>query len=444
MPRRLPTPDPPFAARNLAAAFLGGAWSSRGLVARGAKAVGAPAASIWLRVLTRAVLRAFPEKPPAGACDDLASFLASTVFLPREVRHVFWVVPEMTPAAGTPSTWNVPALATPDALAAWLGLSAAELDWYADVHGREADAADGPLRHYRYHWREGRRGKARLLEAPKPRLKTIQRRLARDLLSPVPPHDAAHGFRAGRSVVTCATPHVGRRLVLRLDLRDFFPSIPAARVHALFRKAGYPIEVARLLTGLCTNVVPPDVLRAAPGRNPLRPDLVAEDRFRIPHLPQGAPTSPALANLCAYRLDCRLAGLARAAGAAYTRYADDLTFSGGDDFARAARRFHVAACRIALEQGFEVHTRKTRFLRAAVRQQVVGVVVNKCPNVGRRDRDLLKAILHNCARHGPASQNHAGHADFRAHLLGRVAHVAMIHPERGRRLCEMFDRIAWA
>lgn len=160
-------------------------------------------------------------------------------------------------------------------------------------------------------------------------------------------------------------------------------------------------------------------------------------------MPQGAPTSPALANLCAYRLDCRLAALAAALGGCYTRYADDLAFSGGPELERGARRFQVLVCLIALEEGFEVRTRKSRFMRRGVRQQLAGVVVNAHPNVRRDEYDRLKAILHNCARHGPASQDRDGHPDFRAHLLGRIAHVAMLCPGRGRRLREWFDRIEW-
>src|SRR5262249_3413465 len=154
-------------------------------------------------------------------------------------------------------------------------------------------------------------------------------------------------------------PHCGRSIVLRFDLRDFFPSVPSSRVHALFSTAGYPADVARLLTGLCTNVVPADVWRTPPGAQ--RPPWAEQKRSRTPPRAQGAPTSPALANLCAYRLDRRLAGLAQRLGAAYTRYADDLAFSGDAELERTARRFQVQVCRIALEEGFEVHTRKSRF-----------------------------------------------------------------------------------
>jgi hypothetical protein len=184
------------------------------------------------------------------------------------------------------------------------------------------------------------------------------------------------------------------------------------------------------LTGLCTNIVPWEVCR--------------DGLFHRRHLPQGAPTSPALANLCAYRLDCRLAALARSVDAQYTRYADDLAFSGAEALERCARRFHVHVCRIALEEGFEVHTRKTRFMRQGVRQQLAGVVVNRRPNVPRGEYDRLKAILCNCVRHGPASQNRAGRPDFQAYLAGRIAYVQMLNAARGRRLRTLFDRVAWA
>ena len=162
-----------------------------------------------------------------------------------------------------------------------------------------------------------------------------------------------------------------------------------------------------------------------------------------PHLPQGAPTSPALANLTAYRLDCRLAGLARTAGAVYTRYADDLAFSGGEEFSRVVKRFSTHAAAVALEEGFSVNHHKTRNMRQGVRQQLAGVVVNQKVSLRRRDLELLEAILTNCARHGPASQNRAALPDFRAHLEGRIGFVEMVNREQGQRLRELFEAVRW-
>ena len=161
------------------------------------------------------------------------------------------------------------------------------------------------------------------------------------------------------------------------------------------------------------------------------------------HLPQGAPTSPALANLCAYRVDCRLSGLAQAAGAAYTRYADDLAFSGGEGFERCVERFSAQSAAILFEEGFQVHHRKTRIMRRGVRQYLAGVVTNERVNVVRADFDRLKAILTNCVRHGPESQNREGHASFRMHLLGRVGFVEMVNPGKGARLRRIFEQIPW-
>ena len=160
-------------------------------------------------------------------------------------------------------------------------------------------------------------------------------------------------------------------------------------------------------------------------------------------MPQGAPSSPALANLCAYRLDVRLAAAATAAGASYTRYADDLVFSGSENFARAAHRFHILVCRVALEEGFEVNTRKTRVMPQSVQQKVTGIVMNQRPNVPRIDFDRLKATLNNCVKHGPQSQNHAQHTNFKAHLSGKIAYVQMLNAERAYKLRLLFDKISW-
>lgn len=165
--------------------------------------------------------------------------------------------------------------------------------------------------------------------------------------------------------------------------------------------------------------------------------------YRVPHLPQGAPTSPMLSNLCAFRLDVRLAALVKSLGGHYTRYADDLAFSGGRELERCFRRFHVAVCRIALEEDFTINTRKTRLMRQGVRQQLAGLVLNVHPNIARREYDRLKAILHNCRKHGPDSQNRAGVVDFRAHLMGRVQYLKMINPHKGQKLEQILGKIEW-
>jgi hypothetical protein len=435
----------------LAEAMVAGPWREEDLVERGAHAIGRR----WraLRPLARRVLGAFEGfRPPAAR---LAEFLLLDAGFRRacknrpeskarlSVRRVPAPEPAMWPALGTARSWAVPRITTPGELATFLGLTPTELDWFADVQGRTPRSPAGALRHYRYEWRPRASGSPRLIEMPKARLKVIQRRLLDFILVAIPPHEAAHGFQPGRSVKTFAEPHAGQRVVLVMDLRDFFPSVTAARVLAIFLTAGYPEPVARLIAGLCTSRVPSEVW-GAPGAPGEGPDTWRAARlFRQPHLPQGAPTSPALANLCAYRLDTRLTALAGVAGACYTRYADDLAFSGDSGLERSLRRFIVQVGAVAIEEGFEVQPRKTRVMRRGVRQQVAGVVVNDRPNVARDVYERLEAILYNCIKTGPVAQNRDDHADFRAHLTGRVAHIAMLNPARGRKLTEMLGRITW-
>jgi hypothetical protein len=169
----------------------------------------------------------------------------------------------------------------------------------------------------------------------------------------------------------------------------------------------------------------------------------ARELYCRTHLPQGAPASPALANLCAYHVDCRLAGLAKSVGAEYTRYADDLAFSSDAALEKTVERFatHVAA--ILHEEGFAVHHRKTRIMRQGVRQHLAGLTANQKVNVVRKDFEILKATLTNCLRLRPESQNRGAHPNFRAHLEGRVAFVEMINTAKGQRLRKLLDNIHW-
>lgn len=257
-------------------------------------------------------------------------------------------------------------------------------------------------------------------------------------------HPFVHGFVSGRSVQSFAAPHVGKEYVLRMDLEDFFPSIHAARIQAMFRTIGYPDRIASLLTGVCTNVAPRRLWQNSRTEVSMQERMQARELYSSPHLPQGAPTSPALANICAYRMDCRLAGLARAVGAEYTRYADDLVFSGSEGFVALARDLPAYVAAIAAEEGFIVNHHKTRVMSQAMRQRIGGVVVNRRLNIRRADFDRLKAILRNCARHGAASQNRLCHPSFAAYLRGRVEWVRSLNPTRGERLSTLYDQIDWS
>lgn len=154
-------------------------------------------------------------------------------------------------------------------------------------------------------------------------------------------------------------------------------------------------------------------------------------RLATPHLSQGAPTSPALANLVAFNLDRRLIGLAEATGARYSRYADDLTFSGRHRLWRTAPKLTRLVDEIVTEEGFRLNGAKTSRRAAGERQVVTSLVVNAHPNVRRTDYDTLKATIHDAVRSGGQAQNHGRHADFRAISAGASRGWSMSIPPTG-------------
>lgn len=213
-----------------------------------------------------------------------------------------------------------------------------------------------------------RAGGERVIDEPESDLKRVQRLILRRLLGRLRSHPAAHGFERGRSIVTAALPHARRALVLRMDVHDFFLSTKSERVSSYFRRIGWGAEAATLLTKLCTH-------RGG--------------------LPQGAPTSPRLSNLLNFRLDARLSALARAHGAAYTRYADDMTFSFSSDEHETLVAVIRTTKKILGDEGYRLHTdRKLRVLRPHTRQTVAGLVVNDGVRLPRETRRWLRAVEH--------------------------------------------------
>jgi len=321
-------------------------------------------------------------------------------------------------------------LETTDALASGLKVTIPNLRWLAyhrDVTG-----------HSHYHiWTIPKRdGSKRTITAPKPELKKAQRWLLRNVFEKLPVHQAAHGFLSARSIVSNARAHAGADVIVKIDVKDFFPTITFPRVKGLLRKGGLPESVATVCALIATEP-PRDVVQFR-GRT-----LWVARGARS--LPQGAPTSPSITNAICVRLDRRLAGLARQLGFAYTRYADDLTFSyrkkEKGDRAPVGALLHGTK-KILSSEGFRVHQKKTAVMRAGMTQRVTGMAVNKAGEgvpVARFPRAVvrpLKAAIFNREK----GRNPKGNETL-AELKGLAAFVHMADPKRGRALLDRIDAL---
>ena len=440
-------------ARELAAAFLQGRWRAEDLAERGAGVF--DRRPTWLTALALELAPAGQAGPPLrhDVIALIERFLAQRATEPGDepdpqtIRAAVRTARAARAAPVLEHDWPIATIARVGELAAALELSDGQLAWLADVRGLERTVTDERLRNYRYRWLARRSGLPRLIEAPKLRLKEVQRWLLRSILDQVPPHPAAHGFTRGRSARTHAALHAGQPAVLGMDLRDFFASVTAGRVFGIFVTLGYERAVAHTLTGLTTNVaahIATDALRPPPSAELVGPHFWLGRALATPHLPQGAPTSPALANLAALGLDRRLAGLAAALDLRFSRYADDLTFSGAGLTGQRSRALAAGVAAITREEGFAVNPAKSRLRTAARRQTVTGVVVNAHPNLARDEYDRLRATLHRLACDGPAAgRTNESAVDLRAHLQGRVSWAESLNPRRGAKLRALYDAIGW-
>ncbi|GFE83767.1 hypothetical protein GCM10011487_57670 [Steroidobacter agaridevorans] len=308
--------------------------------------------------------------------------------------------------------YDLPRWASEEDIANALGISVARMRYYS-IH-REKERVS----HYVSFAIPKRSGGERIIMAPKRELKKLQRDLDRLLVSKLPVSEYAHGFRKGRSIASNASAHVGRKVVVKLDLKDFFPSLHVGRVRGLLIALGYSYPVAATLATLMTEAV----------RQPVQ---VGDEIFHTPvggrHAVQGAPTSPGLANALTIALDRRLAGAARELGFTYTRYADDLTFSGDD--AGKARQLIRTCQRIVHAEGFALNDAKTRVMTQRGAQLVTSVTVNREKGLSRRRRRLLRAELHRAQREG-------GDATLWRKLRGKLAFVSMLNARQADALAK--------
>ena len=303
-------------------------------------------------------------------------------------------------------------------IASALNLEPQHLQWLVYERG------DSKIDHYIRFTIPKRSGGTRLISKPRPSLQKAQQWVQDNILCDQPLHPTAMAFRRGVSIVDNARLHSGSQVVVRLDLKDFFPTITFARVRGLFESFGYNPGVASVLALLCTDS--PRVMVSFDGRKHVVP--VGERA-----LPQGACTSPALANLVSRSLDRRIQGYTTKAGWVYSRYADDLVFSSKEEEASPHRLIRGISSLIT-DEGFVVNEDKTRVMRAPNRQTVTGLLVNRDVGLTRKDIRRIRAFLHRCSTQGLDVVSADIGKDAESVARGYLAYARMVSPDTSKKL----------
>jgi RNA-directed DNA polymerase len=311
---------------------------------------------------------------------------------------------------------NLPRYSTSEEIAGAMGITVNELRFLS------FSRKTSNVSHYVRFKLKKKTGGERTISAPMPRLKQAQHWVLQNILEKVELHDAAHGFCKERSIVSNALPHVGAEVIINLDLKDFFPSIGYKRVKGLFRSFGYSEAAATIFGLLCTESETQKVLLDG------KTYFVATGNR---HVPQGAPSSPAITNLLCRRLDRRLLKMAEEMGFAYTRYADDLTFSASGEALKNICNILRRTESIVTHEGFTIHPDKTRVLRKSRQQEVTGVVVNEKPNISKKELKRFRATLFQLEKDGVEGKHWGASQDVLASMQGFANYVFMVNPEKG-------------
>lgn len=263
-------------------------------------------------------------------------------------------------------------------------------------------AVSGTKSHYRRFSIPKRRGGKREIATPYPALLECQRWILNNILDRVSIGDCAHGFVRNKSILTNAKIHIHQKQILKMDIAEFFPSVQINKVISIFRRLGYPRNVSVYLGRLCT----------LDGK-----------------LPQGAATSPYLSNIISIRMDARLNGLAKSLDLRYTRYADDLTFSG-----KVIPNWLPAIVReILQEEGFQVSEKKTVFVKERGKRIVTGISISENrPKVPRGFKRSVRQEAYYVLKHGYFS--HVGKRRIRnprylESLIGKVDFWRWVEPD---------------
>ncbi|MBR3283083.1 MAG: RNA-directed DNA polymerase [Ruminococcus sp.] len=248
--------------------------------------------------------------------------------------------------------------------------------------------------------------KKRMLSVPNAFLKTVQRRILDQYLYQLEESEYSTAYCKGKSLLDNASPHVGKECVLKLDISHFFDSIDDDMVYLVMKRLGLSVPATALLTHLCT--------------------------YRA-KLPQGAPTSPYIANLAMKQFDEKLGRWCSERNIAYTRYCDDMTFSGSKAAIRESRIISKVRS-MMYRMGFMLNDKKTVFISSSQQQRVTGIVVNEKPVLSRTQRRAIRQEVYYCQKYGAAKsikrrKLNISPDKYLHSLLGRIAFALQIEPD---------------
>jgi retron-type reverse transcriptase/predicted SprT family Zn-dependent metalloprotease len=303
-------------------------------------------------------------------------------------------------------------------LAKKIGITSEELAWLC--YHRKASTID----HYSHFTIPKRKGGSRTISSPKPLLRQAQRWVLEKILSKVKVNSAATGFISGKSIVDNAKVHQRKKIILKMDLKDFFPSIKFNRVKGMFHSFGYSEGTATILALITTESERKEVVF-----NGKKYFIALDDR----RLPQGACTSPAVSNIISRKMDSRMHGLGVKMGWSYTRYADDIVFSTDDNTASATAMIKTTM-RIIFEEGFTVNDAKTAVMRPHQRQVVTGIVVNDELKISRRDMRNYRAFLHQYKKIGKVKMTKKLGRNADAYAKGYLSYINMVSKQQADKI----------
>lgn len=318
-----------------------------------------------------------------------------------------------------------------------------------------------PYRVFKIHKRPspGGQSRYRTICVPDPQLLRIQTWLVTNVLNHAVSsiHAASKAFAPGCTLLGAAEPHCGAKWLIKIDVQNFFESISEIAAYRAFRGLGYQALMAFELARLCTRLGGNTPRRSHPQwrRDTWRRYEIAAYNHcqgRIGHLPQGAPTSPMLANIAMHQVDVELHALATSYGLRYTRYADDLVFSAPvTDFTRERATSYVhRVYRILGQFGFSPNVAKTQIVPPRARKIVLGLLVDESsPRLPREFREKMRMHLYYLKKDGFGPAHHAAKRGFiavaslRNVLYGLTAFASQIEPQYGASIRKELDSISW-